>query len=155
MRSMLVIAPSEALWLAGPDVGGDYGPYRQSERQALYKKYADQLVEEGTAYPDFCTEEELSQVSCQHIHHGKVGTQSDHCTKEVVSSVTSQYTFKAYPNVARATTEGNRPARSRDCAHRHSMLKYDQTSVQRKSSTVWASCTIPKHFPLHARVQEE
>lgn len=55
--------PSEALWLAGPDVGGDYGPYRQSERQALYKKYADQLVEEGTAYPDFCTEEELSQVS--------------------------------------------------------------------------------------------
>ena len=54
---------------AGPDVGGEYGPYRQSERQELYKKYADQLVEEGVAYPDFCTEEELSQVGdcCQII----------------------------------------------------------------------------------------
>lgn len=69
--------------------------------------------------------------------------------------MTFQYTFKAYPNVARATTEGNRPARSRDCAHSHSMLKCDQTSVQRKSSTVGASCTTTKHFPLHARGQEE
>ena len=47
---------------SGPDVGGDVGPYRQSERQELYQKYAQQLVKDGVAYPDFCTEEELSQV---------------------------------------------------------------------------------------------
>ena len=37
-------------WDEGPDAGGDYGPYRQSERLPLYHKYADQLVAEGKAY---------------------------------------------------------------------------------------------------------
>jgi glutamyl-tRNA synthetase len=45
----------------GPDVGGDYGPYRQSERLDLYKKYADNLVEKGQAYTCFCTDEELEK----------------------------------------------------------------------------------------------
>ena len=46
-------------WDEGPDVGGDYGPYVQSERQALYLPYAERLVREGKAYYCFCTEEEL------------------------------------------------------------------------------------------------
>lgn len=37
-------------WDEGPDTGGDYGPYRQSERLDLYHKYAEQLVDEGKAY---------------------------------------------------------------------------------------------------------
>lgn len=48
----------------GPDVGGPHGPYRQSERKALYKEYVDQLVREGLAYPCFCTDEELEQCVC-------------------------------------------------------------------------------------------
>lgn len=47
--------------IAGPDVGGPHGPYRQSERKVLYKQYVDQLVGEGLAYPCFCTDEELEQ----------------------------------------------------------------------------------------------
>ena len=45
----------------GPDVGGDRGPYVQSERVQLgiYKRYADQLVAQGDAYPCFCTSETL------------------------------------------------------------------------------------------------
>ena len=46
-------------WDEGPEVGGDYGPYYQSERFDLYKKYCDQLLEEGKAYYCFCTPEEL------------------------------------------------------------------------------------------------
>lgn len=42
----------------GPDVGGDYGPYVQSERKELYKKYAQMLVESGHAYYCFCTKDE-------------------------------------------------------------------------------------------------
>ena len=38
---------------------GDYGPYRQREREEIYQTYAKQLVREGKAYPCFCTEEEL------------------------------------------------------------------------------------------------
>ncbi|MFN2152729.1 MAG: glutamate--tRNA ligase family protein, partial [Anaerolineales bacterium] len=41
-------------WDEGPDVGGDYGPYRQTERRAIYEKYARQLVESGHAYYCFC-----------------------------------------------------------------------------------------------------
>lgn len=46
-------------WDEGPDVGGEYGPYRQSERNELYKKYYDQLLAEGKAYKCYCTAEEL------------------------------------------------------------------------------------------------
>ena len=45
----------------GPDVGGDYGPYIQTQRRDLYPKYAWDLVESGHAYCCFCTKEELDQ----------------------------------------------------------------------------------------------
>ncbi len=46
----------------GPDVGGEFGPYRQSERIDIYKKYAQQLVDSGWAYYAFDTPEELEQM---------------------------------------------------------------------------------------------
>jgi len=46
----------------GPGIGGDFGPYRQSERKELYKKYADQLVETGWAYYAFDTAEETDAM---------------------------------------------------------------------------------------------
>lgn len=49
-------------WDEGPDVGGAYGPYRQSERVEIYHKYAQQLVGAGAAYPCFCSKERLAQV---------------------------------------------------------------------------------------------
>ena len=49
-------------WDEGPDKGGPHGPYRQSERTALYKEYVDKLVEAGQAYPCFCTDEEITQM---------------------------------------------------------------------------------------------
>ena len=44
---------------------GNYGPYRQRQRAAIYHVYAKQLVEQGMAYPCFCTEEELSSMRTQ------------------------------------------------------------------------------------------
>ncbi len=49
-------------WDEGPDVGGNYGPYRQSERTEIYKKYALELVEKGHAYKCFATPEELEEM---------------------------------------------------------------------------------------------
>ncbi|HXV13800.1 MAG TPA: glutamate--tRNA ligase [Candidatus Krumholzibacteria bacterium] len=46
-------------WDEGPDVGGPVGPYRQSERMAIYREVADKMVAQGRAYPCFCTEAEL------------------------------------------------------------------------------------------------
>ncbi|KAG9149892.1 hypothetical protein Leryth_020255 [Lithospermum erythrorhizon] len=42
-------------WDEGPDVGGDYGPYRQSERNALYKQFAEKLLQSGHVYRCFCS----------------------------------------------------------------------------------------------------
>lgn len=49
-------------WDEGPDVGGPYGPYRQSDRFDIYKEYAYRLVETGKAYECFCTAEELDEM---------------------------------------------------------------------------------------------
>ena len=49
----------ELQWDEGPDQGGPYGPYRQSERLAFYRQHADQLLASGHAFRCFCTEAEL------------------------------------------------------------------------------------------------
>ncbi|MBS5832119.1 MAG: glutamate--tRNA ligase [Lactobacillus jensenii] len=46
-------------WDEGPDKGGEYGPYRQSERKEIYNKLIKQLLDEGKAYYSYMTEEEL------------------------------------------------------------------------------------------------
>src|SRR6185369_14655659 len=52
-------------WDEGPDVGGPFGPYRQSERFDIYRKHADELVARGAAYPCFCTAERLEALRAE------------------------------------------------------------------------------------------
>jgi glutamyl-tRNA synthetase len=54
-------------WDEGPQVGGPYGPYVQSERIDLYRKYAEQLIAEGKAYRCYCTAERLDTVRKEQI----------------------------------------------------------------------------------------
>src|SRR5271168_756516 len=54
-------------WDEGPDVGGPYGPYRQSERTEIYREHADLLLANGTAYRCFCTAEELETARKQQM----------------------------------------------------------------------------------------
>lgn len=55
------IKPDEGV-IAENEEKGAYGPYKQSERKDIYQAYAKQLVEEGLAYPCFCSEEELERI---------------------------------------------------------------------------------------------
>jgi glutamyl-tRNA synthetase/nondiscriminating glutamyl-tRNA synthetase len=48
-------------WDEGPDLGGPYAPYRQSDRLGIYREHAERLVNEGKAYLCFCTEAELQK----------------------------------------------------------------------------------------------
>jgi len=48
-------------WDEGPDAGGDYAPYRQSDRISIYREYAERLLAEGKAYLCFCTDAELQK----------------------------------------------------------------------------------------------
>ncbi|XP_068647534.1 glutamate--tRNA ligase, chloroplastic/mitochondrial [Aristolochia californica] len=49
-------------WDEGPGVGGEFGPYRQSERNSLYKQCADKLLKSGHVYRCFCSNEELEKM---------------------------------------------------------------------------------------------
>ena len=55
----------------GPDVGGAFGPYRQSERLPLYHKFVNSLWEEGKAYPCFLSEQEITQRTDQAVKEKK------------------------------------------------------------------------------------
>ena len=48
-------------WDEGPDIGGEFGPYVQSERLPMYKGYAEKLVELGGAHYCFCSEDEVER----------------------------------------------------------------------------------------------
>jgi len=68
-------------WDEGPDVGGDYGPYRQSERLDLYHRYAQKLLEEGKAYYCFCSPEELEKERQAALSLGQMPIYSGKCRK--------------------------------------------------------------------------
>ena len=65
----------------GPDVGGDKGPYRQSERFDLYKEYAEKLVEKGEAYYCFCTSERLQKLRERQVAMKQAPGYDGHCRK--------------------------------------------------------------------------
>lgn len=54
----------------GPDIGGDYGPYIQSERKDMYLPYAEQLIKEGKAYRCFCSKERLEKIQSETVGGG-------------------------------------------------------------------------------------
>ncbi len=60
----------------GPDIGGEFGPYVQSERMELYKPYAEELVKNGHAYYCFCSKERLASL---HEAGGVEGGYDRHC----------------------------------------------------------------------------
>ena len=66
-------------WDEGPDIGGDYGPYVQSERKAMYMPYAEQLIKSGHAYRCFCTKEELEERRNEAVARGETFKYDKHC----------------------------------------------------------------------------
>ncbi|WP_367110764.1 glutamate--tRNA ligase [uncultured Psychrobacter sp.] len=58
-------------WAEGPDVGGPHAPYRQSERADIYKKYAEQLLNDDHAFRCFCTAEELDAMRAEQMARGE------------------------------------------------------------------------------------
>lgn len=63
----------------GPDIGGDYGPYVQSERMGMYMDYAKELVEKGEAYYCFCTKERLESLKESNAEGTAFAKYDRHC----------------------------------------------------------------------------
>ena len=72
-------------WDEGPDVGGEFGPYRQTERLQIYTEMAQKLIDQGMAYRCYCSEEELEEQRQAFIAKGELPRYSGCCrnlTKE-------------------------------------------------------------------------
>lgn len=65
----------------GPDIGGNYGPYIQSERREIYKEYAKKLVELGGAYYCFCDKERLDALRAQQEESKVPPKYDEHCAR--------------------------------------------------------------------------
>ncbi|HXS15070.1 MAG TPA: glutamate--tRNA ligase [Candidatus Saccharimonadales bacterium] len=76
-RILDVITDYGFTWEEGPRVGGKYGPYIQSERLPLYRKYALELVEKKAAYYCFCTSERLEQMREEQKSKGIIAAKYD------------------------------------------------------------------------------
>ena len=106
-------------WDEGPDVGGPYGPYTQSERFDIYPKYVQELLDKGFAYECFCTPEELEAEKAEATKNKKpyVYTKKcEHLTEEEKEKLRA---------------EGRKPAirfniaKAQKTFHDSSILKFD------------------------------
>jgi len=66
-------------WVEGPDVGGPYGPYRQSDRKDLYQPFAQELLDKGHAFRCFCTPERLEKMRQAQRAAGQPPKYDGHC----------------------------------------------------------------------------
>jgi len=66
-------------WDESVDIGGPYGPYRQTERLDLYREHWQELLDQGLAYPCYCTEEELDREREEQKERGETPRYSGKC----------------------------------------------------------------------------
>ncbi|MBP1876620.1 glutamyl-tRNA synthetase [Ensifer adhaerens] len=77
-------------WSEGPDVGGPYGPYRQSDRKDIYLDYVRQIEKNGHGFRCFCTPERLEQMREAQRAAGKQPKYDGHCLTLSAEEVTSR-----------------------------------------------------------------
>ncbi len=94
-------------WDEGPDVGGEFGPYIQSERMGMYMDYAKQLVEKGNAYYCFCDKGRMEKLHLEQKAAGKTPFYDRHC-RDLSADEVNQKLSQNIPYVIRQKipTEG-------------------------------------------------
>ena len=95
-------------WSEGPDVGGPYGPYRQSDRKELYKPYVEKIVDAGHGFRCFCTPERLEQMRAAQRAAGLPPKYDGHCLNLSAEEVSTRVAA-GEPHVVRMKipTEGS------------------------------------------------
>jgi glutamyl-tRNA synthetase len=116
-------------WDEGPDVGGPHGPYRQSERSALYKKYADELLANGHAFRCFCTPERLDAMRAAQRASGIPQKYDGHCTS-VTPDESEQRAASGEPFVVRMKVPASGVCIVRDIARGEVEFEYATVDMQ-------------------------
>jgi len=90
-------------WSEGPDIGGEYGPYRQSQRLETYAKYLEKLLTENKAYHCFCPEEELEAQKQYQMSIGQPPIYSGKC-RDLPLETVQKYLAEGRPSIIRFKT---------------------------------------------------
>ena len=111
----------------GPEIGGNYGPYLQSERLDIYKKHADELIEKGKAYYCFCTPERLKELKeeqeKQKLPQAKYDKHCIHLSKDEVDKNLAA----GIPKVVRLNVEENQTIQFDDIVRDH--VEFESNNV--------------------------
>ena len=113
-------------WDEGIDVGGPDGPYRQTERLEIYKKYTEKLLAEGKAYYCFCTPEELEAEKEEQLKKGETPVYSGKCS-HLPKETVEQYLKEGRPYVIRIATPKNETLEVDDLVRGH--VTFDSNKV--------------------------
>ncbi|RKY68215.1 MAG: glutamate--tRNA ligase, partial [Candidatus Latescibacterota bacterium] len=90
-------------WDEGPEVGGDYGPYVQSQRTDIYRQAAEALIESGHAYRCYCTPERLAALR-EEQQRRKENSQYDRHCRHLTEEERAVYEQAGKPSVVRFKT---------------------------------------------------
>ena len=101
----------------GPDIGGQYGPYIQSQRLDIYKKYAEELVEKGLAYRCFCCD--ASEERHQEEQEGKSFGGYNRACRDLPQETIDQYLKEGKPYVIRQKMPLTGETSFNDVVHGH------------------------------------
>jgi glutamyl-tRNA synthetase len=95
----------DILWDEGPEVGGEYGPYRQTERLALYEETTERFLQEGRAYFCYCTPEELEDRRRSALKRGETPGYDGRC-RNLTSAERRAFEAEGRPRAVRFAMSG-------------------------------------------------
>jgi glutamyl-tRNA synthetase len=96
-------------WDEGPEVGGPYGPYKQSERSAIYRTHAQKLLDTGHAYRCFCSPSRLNALA-EHRHKLGLATDYDRTCEAIPREESDDRAHRREPHVVRLKVPDQYPS---------------------------------------------
>ena len=116
-------------WDEGPDKGGPHSPYRQSERQPLYKEHAETLLANGHAFHCFCTPERLEQMRAQQRAAGETARYDGQCLG-LSTDAAAKRLAKGEPSVVRMKVPETGACRFTDALRGQVEIPWQQIDMQ-------------------------
>jgi nondiscriminating glutamyl-tRNA synthetase len=113
-------------WDEGADVGGSYGPYRQSERLNIYNTYTQQLLSDGQAYYCYCSEEELEAERQAQLDKGETPRYGGRC-RQLTAEDTARFVEEGRRPTVRFHVQENRQIAFKDLVR--DMVSFDSNGV--------------------------
>lgn len=116
-------------WDEGPDVGGAHGPYRQSERSAIYHEHSEQLIAKRHAFRCFCTSERLDALRAEQMANKQTPGYDGHCLHLPEQEV-DQRVAAGEPHVVRMKVPSEGICKVQDMLRGEIEIPWEQVDMQ-------------------------